>query len=173
MFELSNERKHDAAAYMELSMVTQKLQKRLGQETWICWVDDSFLPLGFHTRIPTYLNCLALEKSNTNWPKDMPNTTKDADKISKNWYSKFELSFDVKQVTSVTSPDHHWVKLTLPGRKRAESWQILVNLRCQTVCHWRWLCYKIKSLVDRLQLLFFHDRFVSFCHMANCWIARG
>lgn len=77
MFELSNERKHDAAAYMELSMVTQKLQKRLGQ---------------------------------------------DADKISKNWYSKFELSFDVKQakqVTSVTSPDH-WVKLTLPGRKRAD-----------------------------------------------------
>jgi hypothetical protein len=65
------------------------------------------------------------------------------------------------------------VKLTLPGRKRAESWQILVNLRCQTVCHWRWLRYKIKSLVDRLQLLFFHDRFVSFCHMANCWIARG
>lgn len=32
MFELSSERKHDPAAYLDLEMVTQKLQKRLGQD---------------------------------------------------------------------------------------------------------------------------------------------
>lgn len=72
MFELSKERKLDAASYLELDMVTQKLQQRLG---------------------------------------------KDADKITKNWYSKFEVSFNVREVTS---KNHSWVRLTLPGRKRAD-----------------------------------------------------